>query len=69
MNIVQELVVMDLPVVGTRRKPDVSYECEATDRIVMSSERPKRLVSLPEFDCFVRGALNANISGVRMGEG
>lgn len=60
---------MDSPIVRTRGKADVSYECETTDRVLMPSERPNSLVLLPQLDCFVRRAFNVGISGVKGGQG
>jgi hypothetical protein len=48
---------MNLPVVGARRKPDIGYESNATDRIFVPDKRPHRLVLSPELDGFVRRAL------------
>ena len=56
-----------MPVVGTRRKADVGYECNATDRIFVSGKCPDGLVLLPELDGFVRRSFITRIS--RRGDG
>lgn len=60
--------MVNLPIVGARGEPDVGYECEATNRILMTSERPNSLVSLPELDCFVRRAFDNNTGEAKGGQ-
>ena len=59
---------MNLPIIGTRRKPDICHKGDATDRIFVSSKCPYGLLSLPEFDRFVRRACISDISWARVGK-
>jgi len=59
---------MNLPIIGTRRKPDIGHKGDAADRIFVSSKRPYGLLSLPELDRFVRRACISDISRVRAGK-
>ena len=59
---------MNSPIVRARRKPDVSYECETTDRIFMPSECPDDPALPPELDRFVRRAFNTNKGEPMMGK-
>jgi hypothetical protein len=61
------MMAVGLPVVGTRRKANVGYECNATDRIFVSSKCPDGLVLPPELDGFVRRSFITMIS--RVGDG
>ena len=65
MNKAQEWVAVDSPIVGTGRKPDVSYERKATDRIFMLSKRPNSLVSPPELDSFIRRTFGTAVSQMK----
>ena len=59
------IVAVSLPIVGTRRKPNVSHKCEATDRVFVSSKRPNGLVFLPEFYALVCRACIADLSRMK----
>lgn len=61
-------VSVNLPIVGARRKPDISHKGKATDRIFVPTKRPDNLVLLPESDGLVRRACSPSISRVRAGK-
>ena len=59
---------MNLPIIGARRKPDISHKGNATDRIFVSSKRPYSLLPPPELDRFVRRACISDISRAMAGK-
>ena len=62
------MVTVNLPVVGTRREPNIGDEGKATNRIFVSGERSDNLVLFPELDSFVCGAFISDISWARTGK-
>ena len=68
MGKIQEWISVNLPIIGTRRKPDIGHKCKATDRIFVPTKRPDSLVLLPELDGLVRRACSPDIGQARAGE-